>query len=237
MGTELKYADLFIDFDDTIYDTHGNAVIALAELFAAFHLERYFPTPSVFYEAYWNANTSLWAQYAKGTISRSVLMVERFRQPLSLGIDKPEPEFCMKVNNTFLDLCSCKTGVVEGSYELLDYLKEKGYRLHVCSNGFHEVQYKKLEASRLLSYFTSVILSEDAGANKPDKAFFDYAMRTAHAERERTIMIGDNFYTDIMGAKNSGIDTIFFNRWDADFIPPEKPTYMVRKLCEIKDML
>ncbi len=237
MGTELRYTDLFIDFDDTIYDTHGNAVVALAELFSAFHLDRYFPTPSVFYDSYWKANTSLWSQYSGGKITRPFLMVERFRQPLSLGMDDPDPEFCMKVNDTFLDLCSRRGGVVDGAYDLMDYLKDKGYRMHLCSNGFHEVQYKKLEASRLRPYFTSVILSEDAGVNKPAKAYFDYALQKSGASRERTIMIGDNFYTDIMGAKSANIDTIFFNRWDADFKPPVPPTYEVHHLSEIKRIL
>ena len=75
----MKYKDLFIDFDDTLYDTHGNAVIALSETFEVFHLERFFTDPQVFYDAYWLANIDLWTRYSKGEITRDYLIVERFR--------------------------------------------------------------------------------------------------------------------------------------------------------------
>lgn len=70
---KMKYKDLFIDFDDTLYDTYGNAVIALRETFEAFRLQRYFPDPQVFYDAYWAANIDLWGRYSKGEIDRHTL--------------------------------------------------------------------------------------------------------------------------------------------------------------------
>lgn len=81
----MKYKDLFIDFDDTLYDTYGNAVIALRETFEAFRLERYFPDYQVFYDAYWAANIDLWSRYARGEIDRPYLIVERFRRPLCMS--------------------------------------------------------------------------------------------------------------------------------------------------------
>ena len=139
------------------------------------------------------------------------------------------------MSDRFLDFCSSKSGVVEGAHQLMDYLKRKGYRMHLCSNGFHEVQYKKLTACGLKDYFDTVVLSEDAGFNKPSKQFFDYALKMSGAHKETTIMIGDNLQTDIVGAHDAGFDTILFNRWGVALSPV--PTHTVATLREIMDIL
>lgn len=225
--------DLFIDFDDTIYDTHGNAEIALQELFETFHLERYFDTLQDFTNPYWLANMELWSQYSRGEISRSHLIIERFRRPLSKGQGlNPTVEYCMNVSDTFLDLCSCKSALVEGAHELLEYLQPR-YHLHMCSNGFHEVQYKKLQASGTAHYFTTIILSENAGANKPSPAFFEYALYTTHAKADSTLMLGDNLNADILGAINYGIPAIYFNRWQFEHPLPIEVKTTITSLTEI----
>lgn len=235
----MRYKDLFIDFDDTLYDTHGNAVIALSETFDYFHLDRYFSDPQVFYDAYWTANIDLWTQYAKGEITRDYLIVERFRRPLSVGKGiEITKELCLEISDRFLDFCASKPGVISGAHEMMDYLKQRGYRMHMCSNGFHEVQYKKLDACGLRDYFDTIILSEDAGVNKPSKAYFDYALKVSGASRKTTLMIGDNLQSDILGALNAGLDAMLFNRWaieDKDI--PQKPTFIVEHLRDIKRIL
>lgn len=232
----MRYKDLFIDFDDTLYDTYGNAVIALRETFDAFHLERWFTDPQVFYDAYWVANIDLWTRYSRGEITRDFLIVERFRRPLSTGDGLAvTDDLCLEMSDVFLDYCSSKPGVVEGAHELMDYLRQRGYRMHMTSNGFHEVQYKKLAACGLRDYFDTIILSEDAGANKPSPQYFDYALKVSGARRETTLMIGDNLNTDIVGAHNAGLDTILFNRWGVE--PSDVPTHTVTRLLDIKTIL
>jgi putative hydrolase of the HAD superfamily len=165
--------------------------------------------------------------------------VERFRRPLSVGNDiEVTEQLCLEVSDVFLNYCSNKPGVVKGAHELMDYLKRKGYRMHMTSNGFHEVQYKKLEACGLKDYFDTIILSEDAGVNKPSPLYFDYALKMSGAEKASTLMIGDNLQTDIHGALNAGIDALLFNRWgvNADGANP-RPTFVVDCLLKIKELL
>ena len=235
----MKYKTLFFDFDDTLYDTYGNAVIALRETFEAFRLKRYFTDPQVFYDAYWKANIDLWGRYSKSEITRDYLIVERFRRPLSEGEGLEVDEaLCLKMSDCFLEYCSSKPGVLEGAHELMDYLRQRGYRMHICSNGFHEIQYKKLAACGLTDYFDTVILSEDAGVNKPSPLFFDYALQKANAQRETTLMIGDNMQNDIQGALASGFDAMLFNRWNIDPSEgPLPPTYVVSNLKDIMKIL
>jgi len=230
------YTDLFIDFDDTLYDTHGNAEIALEELYDYLHLEKHFDCLEDFTIPYWSANIELWGQYSRGEIARDYLIVERFRRPLSLGKGlEVDENYCLQVSDKFLDLCSVKSKLVEGARELLDYLQPK-YKLHLCSNGFHEVQYKKLHASDTYRYFDQIILSEDAGANKPNPAFFEYALQKTKAPKETTLMIGDNYGTDIQGAMSAGIDQLYFNRWGDPNTRPEV-TMKVEKLIDIMQLL
>jgi len=234
-----QYKDLFIDFDDTLYDTYGNAVIALRETFDYFQLKRYFSDPQVFYDSYWEANIDLWSRYSRGEITRDNLIVERFRRPLSEGKGiEVTKEFCLEVSDRFLDFCSNKPGVVDGAHEVMDYLKKKGYRMHMTSNGFHEVQYKKLAACGLKDYFDNIILSEDAKYNKPSKAYFDYALKIAGAQSDSVLMIGDNLNTDILGALHAGLDAMLFNRWQVDVssVTPQ-PTFIVDKLRDIIKIL
>lgn len=235
------YTDIFLDFDDTLYDTRGNAQIALGELYNHFELNRYFSKPEDFYIPYWQTNDLLWKQYAAGEIERDFLIVERFRRPLSFGQQpdgtpfSPSTEGCLHISDVFLDYCSNKPGLIDGAQELMDHLKSHGYRLHMCSNGFHEVQYRKLKSCGLYAYFDTIVLSEDAGANKPSKQFFDYAIGMTRANPATTLMIGDNATTDIGGAIDFGLDTIFFN-------PSQKhtdisPSYEVSTLREIMTIL
>lgn len=239
------YTDIFFDFDDTLYDTQGNSVIALRKLYEERHWDEIMPPFEQFNEAYVRTNVDVWSRYTKGEMDRDTLIVERFRRPVSEMVEACggdaswiTSEACLAMNDSYCDIISLEPGIVDGARQLVGGLASHGYRLHLCSNGFHEVQYRKLHSSGLERFFSTVVLSEDAGANKPWKEFFDYAFRETGARPSTTIMIGDNYDTDIIGAMNVGLDTIFFNRWQKEITGNmRRPTYVVNHLQEISDII
>ena len=121
----------------------------------------------------------------------------------------------------------------DGATELLEYLNPK-YRLHLITNGFHQVQHRKLQNSGIAHYFDSVTTSEDVGAKKPNPKVFQYALNTASTDSERSVMIGDSFEADVLGARAVGFQTIFFNYRD-EVLENMHPS--VQDLLEIKNYL
>lgn len=229
-----KYTDILLDLDDTLIDTIENTRQTLVELYDDYNFGNYFPSFDDFYTIYYANVSQLWEMYGQGKISKVTLQRERFIAPLSLVEDISE-EKALAINDDYIERIMQKKILIDGAVDLLDYLKSK-YKIHILSNGFTEMQYIKMDNAGLTGYFDKVILSDAVGVNKPHPHLFDYALKEAGAERDTTIMIGDNLSTDIGGAYNSGIDQIWYNPGGkpvGDF----QPTYIVDKLSAIKNIL
>lgn len=230
----MKYNNLLIDLDDTIWDFHQNSKICLEEIYHDYKFDEFYPTFKDYFDVYLPSNENLWRLYGDGKISRDNLIVERFLAPIrEFGID--DPKYAISVSDDYLRRTTEQTALVDGAMELLNYLKPK-YKMHILSNGFTEVQYKKINNSGLGGYFDKIILSEDAGVNKPHPEIFDYALKQTNASAEETIIIGDNWKADIEGARNSNIDQIWLNR-NGDNVVGFEPTHIVKSLKEIIDIL
>lgn len=230
----MAYKNLFIDLDDTLWDTNHNNKECLEELYADYHFSRHYASFEAFYAIYMPHNLDLWAKYRTGEIDKRTLIIERFRYVLRpLGIE--DVESVLAVNNDFLRRTTTKTRLIPGTMELLEYLRPS-YRLFILSNGFREVQSKKLSNAGLAPYFKRMILSEDANIQKPHKGIFDFALVNTNSCRSESLMIGDSWDADIMGAYQSGIDQIWLN---PDGLPAGSftPTYTVRSLEEIYRIL
>ena len=107
--------------------------------------------------------------------------------------------------------------------------------MYILSNGFIELQSRKMATTGLTKYFRRLVLSDEIGVNKPRPELFEYALKVSGASRESSVMIGDMFETDIAGAANVGIDQIYFDR---DGIAGTfEPTYTVTALSDIKNIL
>lgn len=230
----MGYKNLFIDLDDTLWNIHLNGKECLEEIYRDYGYAAYYPRFLDYYNVYVPVNQRLWAMYRHGEIRKEELIVERFLAPVrAFGIN--DPDYAKKLSDDFLDRTTRKTRLIDGTIELLEYLKPR-YRMHILSNGFREVQYKKIENSGLKPYFDKIILSEDAGINKPHPDMFTYALKNTNSRRSQTVMIGDSWDADMVGAYQSRIAQIWFN--PADEAPDGfEPTHTVRTLAEIKDIL
>ena len=138
-----------------------------------------------------------------------------------------------KLADSYIEELPVDNYLFDGALNILDYLNEK-YQLHIITNGFEEVQYKKLKNSGILHYFSTVTTSEGLGLKKPNPLMFMAALDKANTSAIHSIMIGDSFEADILGAKNVGMDTIFYN-YRNEKIPDEFK--IINALSEIKSYL
>ena len=229
-----QYKHLFFDLDHTLWDFDANAKESLADLYTLLKLdERTKIDFEDFYPKYLFHNEVLWDGYHKGLISSEDLKWKRmWRTMLDFKIaDEP---LAREMSGQFLEILPTKKILFPHTIEILDYLKEKKYSLHLITNGFEKTQWSKLDNSGLSSYFTHVITSEASNSLKPKKEIFDFAMAKAKATLPESIMIGDNLDADIQGAMNAGMDTVFVNHINA--VPEIKPTFTVTHLQQLESI-
>ncbi len=227
-----KYKHLFFDLDHTLWDFDANAKETLTELYSIFDLYKKINTPfSDFYPKYLFHNEVLWNHYHKGLISSDELKWKRMWRTL-LDFKIADESLSKELSGKFLEILPTKKILFPHTIEILDYLKEKKYVLHLITNGFEKTQWSKLHNSGLNTYFTYVITSEASNSLKPKKEIFDYAMFRAGASLPESIMIGDNLDADIQGAINAGMDSVFVNHIHA--LTDIKPTYTVTHLKELE---
>lgn len=229
-----KYKNLFIDLDDTLWDIHYNSKECLKEIYDDYGYKEYYESFDDYYNVYMPSNHHLWGLYREGKINKDELIVERFLVPVrEFGLD--DTEYAIKLSDDFLERTTLRTKLVDGAMDLLEYLRPN-YKMHILSNGFREVQYKKIENSGLSPYFDKIILSDEIGVNKPHVDFFNHALKITNSHPAETLMIGDSWDADILGAYNSNIHQLWYN--PEEFQPNGfKPTYSVKSLEEIKEIL
>ena len=122
--------------------------------------------------------------------------------------------------------------------EILEYLKARGYRLYIASNGVIDTQYSRLESAGIGPFFDGIFISEEIGFHKPQKAYFDACFaRIPDFAREEAVLIGDSLSSDIRGAKNAGIASIWLNRNGRTAPPEHRPDYEIHSLRELRGIL
>ncbi len=228
----MKYKHLFFDLDHTLWDFDANARLTLQDLYETLELERRGVYDfDLFYRNYLAHNLKLWARYRSGFIKQAELRVKRMRLAL-LDFKIADEVLAETMSVRFLEMLPTRNVLFPYAVEVLEYLHNKNYKLHLITNGFEEVQHHKINNSKINHYFDQVITSEGSNSLKPNKAIFDYALNVSKARLEESIMLGDDLEADILGAHKAGMDQVFINHIDA--VHEFKPTYTVRSLKELE---
>lgn len=226
---------IFFDLDHTLWDFEKNSREAILHLFLEYGFDTAFQTDfNSFIRVYEAINHELWRQYALKQVSKEELRYQRFHRTfLHFGYDKVE--VANEWADRYLAISPYKTHLIDGSLEVLNYLKDKDYVLHIITNGFKEVQQIKIDQSGIRDFFRHIIVSEDHGVNKPDVKIFELAQSLSGAELAECVMIGDNYEADVLGALNA--------RWKAIYLsatPQENGQsgfYQISALRQLKELL
>jgi putative hydrolase of the HAD superfamily len=201
---------IFFDLDRTLWDFEANSKKTLEEIFISFDLKNNIEHFNHFHHSYLRINADLWQKYGKKKISKEELRDSRFKNTLK-NHDIHDDDLAQKISQAYIDLSPKKTQLFPGTIETLTDLGEKGYKMHIITNGFVEVQYIKLRESKLEHYFDVIVCSEHVGFNKPDKRIFNHALTLANAKAQESLMIGDDLKVDILGANQVGLEAILFD--------------------------
>jgi putative hydrolase of the HAD superfamily len=229
-----RYKHLFFDLDRTLWDFETNSDETLHEILIKYNLAaKGISSLQVFKEKYSGINTMLWNLYLNEKIIKEKLNLQRFNLTLeAFGIK--DTQLANAIADDYVEMSPLKTNLFPHAMEMLEYLYGQ-YKLHIITNGFDEVQFKKLERTGMGRYFDQVITSEEAGAMKPKEKIFHFALNKASALASESLMIGDEIEIDLLGAKAAGLDQMFVNHHGK--IHTESFTYEVQSLAEIVDLL
>lgn len=230
-----EYKHLFFDLDHTLWDFETNAKISLTELYNEFSLnEKLTPEFDAFYNRYIFHNQVLWDRYEKGFIRADELKWKRMWRTL-LDFKIGDEVLAKDLSARYLEILPVQKHLFPYTNEILSYLIEKGYKIHLITNGFERTQWSKVRNSGLDQYITHLITSESSNSLKPAKEIFEYALETTGALLQESIMIGDNPAADIQGAINAGMDSVFVNHINTEVIV--KSTHTIVHFKELENLL
>ena len=203
---EYKY--FLFDLDRTLWDFDTNAcnnIYSLLDEFSLQHIDK-----EEFYKTFDSVNHKLWAKYEKGELPKAVLRSERFYQSL-LFFGTENRDLSENMGERYLERMPYQKALMPHALEVLKELKKRGCKMALISNGFKEVQYKKLICCGINSYFDAVLISEEQGVHKPSPIIFKRALNAIDGKKSEALMVGDDFANDIEGAMIFGIDQFFYN--------------------------
>ncbi|MCP4483421.1 MAG: noncanonical pyrimidine nucleotidase, YjjG family [Flavobacteriaceae bacterium] len=230
MNKKLIVKDIFFDLDHTLWDFDKNSMLAFKRVFKKFKITIEF---DAFLKIYEPINVEYWKKYREDKVSKENLRRGRLIDSFNFFDLIYTTEKIDEIADAYIQELPFDNHLFEGALEILDYLILK-YRLHIITNGFEEVQHKKLKNSGIDHYFSTVTTSEEVGLKKPNPKVFLTALNKANSLPTQSVMIGDSLEADILGANNIGMQTIFYNYRNESI---SKKIKSIDSLLEIKNYL
>lgn len=227
----MNIQHVFFDLDHTLWDFEKNSDLTFKKVFNKNNIDTNLES---FLEVYRPINFEFWKLYREEKVSKAELRYGRLKKTFDAINYTISDGIIDLIAEQYIDHLSDFNYLFEGTFEILDYLKEK-YQLHIITNGFEEIQSKKLQNSKIDHYFNKVITSESVGVKKPNPKVFTHALKLANANSVNSIMIGDNVEADINGAINVGMKAIHCNFEDK--VINDKSFISVSSLLEIKQYI
>ena len=199
--------DVFFDLDHTLWDFDKNSALTFEKIFELNNVEI---STDDFLTHYMPINLKYWRLYREEKIEKNALRYARLNETFKAIEFEVSDDLVYKLSDDYITHLSSFNHLFENTFEVLDYLS-LNYNLHIITNGFDEVQYKKMSHSKIDHYFKTITNSEIAGVKKPNPIIFNYALNLANTNANKSVMIGDSYEADILGAKNIGMDVVFFD--------------------------
>jgi len=221
---------VFFDLDHTLWDFDKNSKLTFGKILKLNDIET---DLNEFITHYEPINLKYWKLYRDEKVNQIDLRYNRLKETfdaLSISISDDKIH---QLSGDYITYLSHFNHLLEGTRDILEYLAPK-YKLHIITNGFQHVQNRKLKVSKLYSYFKTITNSEMAGVKKPNPKIFNMALDLAEATPENSVMIGDNFEADVLGAMAVGMTAICYNCHDMKL---EKNITKVNHLSELKNIL
>ncbi len=221
---------IYFDLDHTLWDFDKNSALTFEVIFKKENLEI---DLTGFLETYLPINENYWKLYRDDQISKESLRTGRLKDCFEALNVAVTPTVIDNLSNRYIEFLPGFNNLLEDTMEVLEYLNPK-YKLHIITNGFEEVQHNKLVNAQISRFFNTVTTSEEAGVKKPHPLIFNKAMEKSNALPVHSLMIGDSYEADILGAQKAGMQSLFFDYYRKE---PKSQTPRIQKLKELLDCL
>lgn len=227
----MKYNLFLFDLDDTLLDFQASEKLCFTQTFIHFGVKDLLEE---IHKTYKTENNLLWKQLERGEVDKDFLKVERFKRTLDIHKIEIPPH---DMSEFYLEQLPKHVVLIDGAVDVLKHVKQFG-EVGIITNGIEYTQRERIKNSDLKDYIDFIAVSEECGFAKPDVRFFEFAAnRSKNFAKDSTIIIGDRFDADIVGAFNFGIDSLWFNQHKVPNTSDLRPTFEAHSLAQVKKIL